>query len=47
MKVDRGVIGVEPRILMALVRYFGIARDADCTAPPFIGRPSGVIKEMA
>ncbi len=46
MKVDRGVIGIERRILSALVRSFGIARDAACAPPPFIDRPSSVIKEV-
>jgi len=46
MKVDRGIIGVERRILSALVRFFGIARDAACAPSPFIDRPSSVIKEV-
>jgi len=46
MKVDRGIIGVERRILSALVRFLGIARDAACAPSPFIDRPSSVIKEV-
>ena len=46
MTVGRGVIGVQRRILSALVRFLGIARDAACAPSPFIDRPSSVIKEV-